>query len=82
MSPGGSSNCRRSEGQKPTVAIEVKGSRTVSPRDLNGLRAFAEDWPRVRKLVVSLEPHPRTTEDQIEILPVEQFLAQLWDQEI
>jgi predicted AAA+ superfamily ATPase len=70
------------EGQKPVVAIEVKASRSVSPQDLRGLRAFGEDWPRVRKIVVSLEPHPRTTEDRIEILPVEQFLAQLWDQTI
>lgn len=70
------------EGQKATVAIEVKASRSVSPQDLKGLRAFGEDWPRIRRIVVALEPHPRTTEDRIEILPVEQFLSQLWDQEI
>ncbi len=70
------------EGQKPVVAIEVKASRSVSPQDLKGLRAFGEDWPRVRKIVVSLESHPRTTEDRIEILPVEQFLSRLWDQTI
>ena len=70
------------EGQKPVAAIEVKASRSVSPQDLKGLRAFAEDWPRVRKVVVSLEPHPRTTEDGVEILPVEEFLARLWSQAI
>jgi predicted AAA+ superfamily ATPase len=70
------------EGQKPTVAIEVKASRSVSPQDLKGLRAFGEDWPRVRKIVVALESHPRTTEDRIEILPAEQFLSRLWDQTI
>jgi predicted AAA+ superfamily ATPase len=70
------------EGQKPVIAIEVKASRSVSPQDLKGLRAFGEDWPRVRKIVVSLEPHPRTTADRIEILPVEQFLSQLWNQTI
>jgi uncharacterized protein len=70
------------EGQKPVVAIEVKASRSVSAQDLKGLRAFGEDWPKVRKIVVSLEPHPRTTEDRIEILPVERFLAWLWDQAI
>lgn len=70
------------EGQKPVVAIEVKASRSVSPQDLKGLRAFGEDWPRVRKVVVSLESHPRTTEDRIEILPVEHFLTRLWDQKI
>ena len=70
------------EGQKPVVAIEVKASKSVSAQDLKGLRAFGEDWPHVRKIVVSLEPHPRTTEDRIEILPVEQFLSQLWEQTI
>ena len=70
------------EGRKPVVAIEVKGSGTISPTDLKGLRAFGEDWPRVRKIVVSLEPHPRTTEDGIEIFPSEQFLSSLWDRAI
>ena len=70
------------EGQKPVVAIEVKASRSVSPQDLKGLRAFAEDWPRVRKVVVALEPHPRTTEDGVEIVPVEEFLDRPWGQAI
>jgi predicted AAA+ superfamily ATPase len=69
-------------GQKPVVAIEVKSSRSVSSQDLKSLRAFSEDWPRVRKIVVSMEPHPRTTEDRIEILPVDQFLDRLWDRTI
>lgn len=68
--------------QKPVVAIEVKASRSVSAQDPKGLRAFGEDWPEVRKIVVSLEPSPRTTEDRIEVLPVEQFLSKLWDQAI
>jgi hypothetical protein len=63
------------------VAIEVKASRTVSPQDLKGLRAFGEDWPRVRRIVVSLKPHARTTEDGMEIVLVEEFLAGLWGQE-
>ena len=67
---------------KALVAIEVKASRTVSSQDMKGLRAFAEDWPQVRKIVVSLEPHPRTTEDRIEVLPMEQFLSHLWDETI
>ena len=70
------------EGQRPVVAIEVKASRSVSTNDLKGLRAFGEDWPKVRRIVVALEPHPRTTEDRIEILPVEQFLSRLWDREM
>jgi predicted AAA+ superfamily ATPase len=70
------------EGQKPVVAIEVKASRSISLRDVRGLAALAEDWPRVRKIAVTLEPHPRTTQDGIEILPVEEFLGRLWDRKI
>jgi predicted AAA+ superfamily ATPase len=44
------------KGQKPVVAIGVKASRSVSPQDLKGLRAFGEDWPRVRKIMVSPAP--------------------------
>ncbi len=67
------------EGQKPVALIEVKASRSVSPQDPKGLRAFAEDRPRVRKVVVSLRPHARTTEHGVEIVPVEELLARLWD---
>jgi hypothetical protein len=57
--------------------------REVAPlRDLTGLRAFAEEWPRVRKIVVALEAHPRTTEDRVEILPIETFLSMLWESQI
>jgi predicted AAA+ superfamily ATPase len=70
------------EGQKPVAVIEVKASRSVSQQDLKGLRAFAEDWPRVHRVVVSLEPHQRTTEDGVEIVPVEEFLARLWGKAI
>ena len=70
------------EAQQPTIAIEVKASRAVSAQDLKGLHAFAEDWPEVRKIVVSLETEPRITVSGVEVLPVALFLQMLWDGEI
>lgn len=63
------------------VAIEVKASAHVSEKHLAGLRALAEDIPLAARLVVSLEAHPRRTEDGIEILPVAMFFEKLWQGE-
>lgn len=60
------------------MGIEVKASANVSEKHLSGLRALAEEVPRIRKLVVCLERKARRTEDGIEILPVEEFLRKLW----
>jgi uncharacterized protein len=57
------------------TAIEVKAGRRVSPGDLKGLRALSEDVPLGARVVVSLEPRERTTEDGI---VVQTFLERLW----
>jgi predicted AAA+ superfamily ATPase len=59
------------------IAIEVKAKPRVTRRDLNGLRALAEDLRLRRKIVVCTEPRRRKDED-VEILPVEHFLEDLW----
>ncbi|MEZ4270979.1 MAG: DUF4143 domain-containing protein [Myxococcota bacterium] len=61
-----------------TAAVEVKATRNVSRRDLRGLRALAEDIKNLKKIVVADEPAFRTTEDNIHIRPVDQFLDYLW----
>ena len=61
------------------IAIEVKGSETVGDHRLTGIRALAEEGMLRRKIVVSMESMARRTDDGIEILPVEEFLRQLWD---
>ncbi len=61
------------------VAIEVKAKEQVMDRDLRGLRALAEELPSLRKIVVSNELWRRTTDDQIEVYPVEEFLRELWN---
>ncbi|MBI5526106.1 MAG: ATP-binding protein [Deltaproteobacteria bacterium] len=61
------------------VAIEVKGSESVSPVDLTGLAAFKEEFPPRRSLVVSQDPAPRLLASGIEVLPWRKFLTDLWD---
>ena len=52
------------------VAIEAKASARINRGHLRGLRTLADEHPDVRhRVVVSLEPRPRRTEDGIDILP-------------
>ena len=61
------------------VAIEAKAAARIGSRHLKGLRSLVDDHPEVRRrVVVCLEPRPLRTDDGIEILPVSDFLDQLW----
>ena len=61
------------------IAIEVKSSSRIDHHDLKGLRDFANEFPQVqRRILLCLDPMARSTEDGIEIIPVETFLPQLW----
>ena len=64
------------------VAIEVKSTELADSRHLSGLRRFKEEYTVRRSILVSLDPKPRKTEDQIEILPWHVFLKQLWGSEL
>jgi predicted AAA+ superfamily ATPase len=60
-------------------AIEAKGTVNITSQHLQGLRELQRDYPRVkRRIVVCLAPRARRTEDGIDILPVANFLSQLW----
>jgi predicted AAA+ superfamily ATPase len=59
------------------VAIEAKATSRITSDHLKGLRHLAADHPRVRRLVVSLEPRRRRTDDEIEILPAAMFVQEL-----
>ena len=59
------------------IAIEAKGTESVTPSHLKGLRALGEDFPDMQKIVVSMEPRPRDV-DGIRILPLDKFLEDLW----
>ena len=64
------------------IAIEVKSTGLANASHLKGLRRFKEEYSVRRSILVSLDPKPRTTEDQIEILPWQTFLEQLWAGEL
>lgn len=59
------------------VAIEVKSSGEVMSRHTRGLKAFAEDFPQVRMIIVSLDKYRREL-NGVEIIPVLDFLKDLW----
>jgi predicted AAA+ superfamily ATPase len=64
-------------------AIEAKATRSVGADHLRGLRELARDYPRVKqRIVVSLDPRPRRTEDGIDILPWRDFCRRLWRGEV
>ena len=60
------------------TAIEVKGTHEVQSQHLTGLKAFGEEFKPKRLIVVSLDRRPRIV-DKIEVLPVHDFLNELWD---
>ena len=64
-------------------AIEAKSSARVTRNHLKGLRTIVEEYPDVRRrIVVSMEPRARRTDDGIDILPAETFVRRLWAGEL
>lgn len=60
------------------VAIEIKSSEVVQNRHKTGLKAFKEEYPDARLMLVSLDPVSRI-EGGIELVYVVDFLKKLWD---
>lgn len=63
------------------VAIEIKSSEQIKTKHKAGLRAFKEEHPDCRLILVSLEVVTRTSED-IEMIYVLDFFKKLWGGEI
>ena len=63
------------------VAIEIKSSDNVASRDTKGLKAFGEEHPHSRRMVVSLDKFNRHIGD-IECVYVLDFFKMLWSGEI
>ena len=59
------------------AAIEVKATGSVTRRDLTGLRRLAAETPLTHRIVVCRESAARVV-DGIRILPVTDFLRELW----
>lgn len=60
------------------VAIEIKSVEEVLVKHLKGLKAFGEEHPQSRKIIVSLDRINRRIGD-IECIFVLDFLKELWD---
>ena len=60
------------------TAIECKSTRTVSSEDLKGLNALGDEIRLKRKVLVCLESRRRTVAG-VEILPLREFLEDLWE---
>lgn len=60
------------------VAIEFKSSEEVQSKHTKGLKAFSEDYPDSRLIIVSMDANPRLL-NNVEVLPATEFLKQLWE---
>ena len=60
------------------IAIEIKSTQEVQNKHLKNIRSFANDYPSARKIVVSQDIFSRSTEDDIELVYVYDFLKALW----
>ncbi|MBX3486951.1 MAG: DUF4143 domain-containing protein [Candidatus Paracaedibacteraceae bacterium] len=68
-----------------TIAIEAKISSPIERRDIKGIVAFSKEHQPQRSIVVSLEPRKRVMnidDVKIEVFPIEEFLADLWEGKI
>jgi predicted AAA+ superfamily ATPase len=60
------------------VAIEFKSGDEVQSRHTKGLKAFQEEYPQSRAIVVSMDKYRRIL-NNIEVIPVIEFLTDLWN---
>lgn len=63
------------------LAIEFKSCDEVQSKHTKGLKAFSEDFPESRLVIVSLDKNKRTM-NGIEVIPAMEFLSDLWRKKI
>jgi len=63
------------------LAVEVKATSKVTKRDLKGLLALNRVKKIQKKILVSLDPHA-AIDQEVSILPLNQFLTSLWKDEL
>ena len=59
------------------MAVEIKSSKSVESHDTKGLKAFGEEHPEAKLVLVSMEDAPRML-NGIEVWPAKLFLNKLW----
>lgn len=63
------------------TAIEIKSSHEVQSHHTRGLKAFSEEFPHARLILVSLDKYPRRM-NNVDIFPALHFLSMLWNGEL
>lgn len=63
------------------VAIEIKSTEEVHSHHTRGLKAFSEEFPNSRLIIVSMDKYPRRM-NEIDVLPAQNFLKMLWNGEL
>lgn len=63
------------------IAIEIKASNNISPKDTKGLKIFGEEHPEAKLFLISLENTPRK-QNGVEFWNIESFLKRLWKGQI
>lgn len=63
------------------VAIEIKSTEHVETKHKKGLKAFKEEHPDCRMILVSLDPITRKSGDE-ELIYILDFLKMLWNHNI
>lgn len=59
------------------VAVEIKSTEEINSKHLRGLNAFSEEYPRMKRFLVSRDPTPKKYEG-VRAVPWTQFLEELW----
>lgn len=59
-------------------ALEIKSKNNITKNERKGLIAFAEDYPKVNKIIVTLEGRHFIDQDNIEIIPIFDFLKKFY----
>jgi predicted AAA+ superfamily ATPase len=62
-------------------AIEIKSTEEVHSHHTRGLKAFSEEFPNSRLIIVSMDKNPRRM-NEIDVLPAQNFLKMLWNGEL
>lgn len=63
---------------KAHTAIEIKSTEEVQSHHTKGVKAFSEEFPDVKPIIVSLDKYPRQM-NGVAIYPVNDFLKMLWN---
>jgi uncharacterized protein len=63
------------------VAVEIKSTQNATPRHINGLKSFAEEYLVKKLLLITNDPFPRQM-GPVLVLPWQIFLQKLWAGEI